>query len=283
MKRLLPACLVAALLAGCAVDRPAPLVDYSIGPARPAPQEAPASYVVQRGDTLYSIAFRYGLDHRTLAAWNGIDEPYTIYPGQRLRFEPGAGARTARVQDAGRGRGVVAEPLAEPEAPPRREPARPEPEPAPETAREQARSAQPAPVRAPTPVPTAPAGADPDAWQWPAHGRLLARFSAGDGGRNGIAIGAAEGDDVVAAAAGVVVYSGSGLIGYGELIIVKHGSTFLSAYGHNRKRLVSEGEQVKAGQRIAEMGATGAPSPMLHFEIRKDGRPVDPMQYLPKR
>lgn len=268
------AALALVLLSGCTAQRPAPVVDYSIGPARPAPQQAPTGYVVQRGDTLYSIAFRYGLDHRALAAWNDIRRPYTIYPGQRLRLEPGDGARTARAEGAGTG--VAGEPLAEPEAPTPSGPERAEPAPEPEPA-------EPEPAPRTEAAPAALPEAAPEDWQWPAQGKLLARFAAGEAGRNGITIAGEEGDDVVAAAPGLVVYSGSGLIGYGELIIVKHGSTFLSAYGHNRKRLVNEGDRVKAGQRIAEMGSSGAPSPRLHFEIRRDGKPVDPMRFLPKR
>jgi len=112
---------------------------------------------------------------------------------------------------------------------------------------------------------------------------LLARFAAGEPTRQGIDIGGTAGAAVRAAADGVVVYSGSGLVGYGELIIIKHNEQWLSAYGHNRKRLVSEGQSVKAGQQIAEMGRTGTDRDKLHFEIRYNGKPVDPLLYLPKR
>jgi len=120
-------------------------------------------------------------------------------------------------------------------------------------------------------------------WRWPAKGSLLDRFMAGDATRQGIDIAGSAGEPVLAASDGVVVYSGSGLVGYGELIIIKHSDEWLSAYGHNRKRLVQEGQRVKGGQPIAEMGSTGAPRDELHFEIRRNGRPVDPMQYLPGR
>jgi len=120
-------------------------------------------------------------------------------------------------------------------------------------------------------------------WRWPAKGALLDRFAAGDATKQGIDIAGNAGEPVVAASDGVVVYSGSGLVGYGELIIIKHSDEWLSAYGHNRKRLVQEGQRVKGGQPIAEMGSTGAPRDELHFEIRRNGRPVDPMQYLPGR
>jgi lipoprotein NlpD len=121
-------------------------------------------------------------------------------------------------------------------------------------------------------------------WQWPASGEILGGFQAGSGGDGaGIDIAGNVGDPVRAAASGTVVYSGNGLIGYGELIIIKHNDTYLSAYGHNSKRLVQEGDRVDAGQEIALMGASGAPRVELHFEIRKDGKPVDPMGYLPSR
>jgi lipoprotein NlpD len=121
------------------------------------------------------------------------------------------------------------------------------------------------------------------AWRWPARGELTGRYVSGDPTRQGIDIAGSAGQPVLAAADGVVVYSGSGLVGYGELVIVKHNEAWLSAYGHNRARLVNEGQLVKAGQQIAEMGRTGAARDMLHFEIRYNGKPVDPLQYLPRQ
>jgi lipoprotein NlpD len=129
----------------------------------------------------------------------------------------------------------------------------------------------------------APASTGPIRWQWPTLGDIVGRFVAGDPTRQGLSIAGSAGQPVNAAADGVVVYSGSGLIGYGELIIVKHSDEFLSAYGHNRRRLVGEGDQVRAGQQIAEMGRSGAARDMLHFEIRRNGRPVDPQTHLPAR
>jgi lipoprotein NlpD len=123
----------------------------------------------------------------------------------------------------------------------------------------------------------------PFAWQWPVAGSLLSRYVPGEPTRQGIDIGGSEGAPVKAAADGVVVYSGSGLVGYGELVIVKHNDEWLSAYGHNRARLVKEGQAVKAGQQIAELGHSGAARDMLHFEIRYNGKPVDPLHYLPGR
>jgi len=120
-------------------------------------------------------------------------------------------------------------------------------------------------------------------WRWPTSGQIISRFVGGEPTRQGIGVAGNAGQAVVATADGEVVYSGSGLIGYGELIIVRHSDTFLSAYGHNRQRLVSEGQKVKAGQQIAEMGRSGASRDMLHFEIRKNGKPVDPLPFLPAR
>jgi len=152
-------------------------------------------------------------------------------------------------------------------------------------------TALPPPVQAAPPVattPTPPPGAtrsvDGMTWRWPASGEILGGFQTGSGGDGaGIDIAGNVGDPVRAAASGTVVYSGNGLIGYGELIIIKHNDTYLSAYGHNSKRLVQEGDRVDAGQEIALMGASGAPRVELHFEIRKDGKPIDPMGYLPSR
>jgi lipoprotein NlpD len=154
----------------------------------------------------------------------------------------------------------------------------------------------PKPAEAPPPVkpaavPAPPKPADNAAqlsaggvtWRWPADGKVVGTYVAGDQTKQGLDIAGSAGDPVRAAADGEVVYSGNGLIGYGELIIVKHNANFLSAYGHNRKRMVSEGERVKAGQEIAEMGSTSASRDELHFEIRKNGKPVNPLDYLPAR
>lgn len=155
-------------------------------------------------------------------------------------------------------------------------------------------SATNVPAPAPVPVVENPPAATPIvtsgasrnaggiAWRWPADGTMLKKFSSGDA-IPGIEIGGKAGDPVRSAADGVVVYSGNGLVGYGELVIIKHSDSFLSAYGHNRKRLVKEGEKVKAGQAVAEMGSSGATRDELQFQIRRDGNPVDPLQYLPAR
>ena len=210
---------------------------------------AGATVVVQRGDTLYSIARRNGVAVTDMARWNGLQPPYTIYPGQRLALGQAGGARGATAPT----RTVVA------------------PKPA-------ATASQP-----PAPRPSAAPASSGFSWRWPAQGVLLATFVPGDNTRQGIDIGGSSGLPVTAAADGVVVYSGAGLVGYGELIIIKHNEQWLSAYGHNRKRLVAEGQKVKAGEQIAEMGRSGTDREKLHFEIRYNGKPIDPLLYLPKR
>jgi lipoprotein NlpD len=212
-----------------------------------------ATAVVRRGDNLYRIATSNGISTLDLATWNNIRPPYTIYPGQRLRLYPSDGRRTASTS-----------------SPPKA-----------------GSSTRPATTTRPTPAtstPPRPASAlSPFTWRWPTAGQLVGTYAAGNPTRQGIDIAGTGGQPVRAAADGVVVYSGSGLVGYGELVIVKHNDEWLSAYGHNRARLVNEGEVVKAGQQIAEMGRSGAARDMLHFEIRYNGKPVDPLGYLPKR
>lgn len=210
--------------------------------------------VVQRGDTLYRVATNNGIRAADLAAWNGIPAPFTIQPGQRLRLYPGSAGSS--------GGGTVAPRPGTPPRPPT--------------------TTGPRPPVAAKPPPAAPVASGIH-WRWPAEGQLIGRYVAGEPTKQGIDIAGSSGAAVKAAGDGVVVYSGSGLVGYGELIIIKHNEQWLSAYGHNRNRLVNEGQIVKAGQQIAEMGRSGAPREMLHFEVRYNGKPVDPLLYLPKR
>jgi len=212
-----------------------------------------ATVVVKRGDNLYRIATNNGISTLDLATWNSIPPPYTIYPGQRLRLYPSDGRRTASTSSR----------------------------PATGTSRTKTTtSTKPAATASPAPAASKPA-ASPFAWRWPTEGQLVGTYAAGNPTRQGIDIAGKLGQPVRAVADGVVVYSGSGLVGYGELVIVKHNDEWLSAYGHNRARLVNEGQVVKAGQQIAEMGHSGASRDMLHFEIRYNGKPVDPLAYLP--
>lgn len=253
--RMLALVVAVIVLAGCGRSRVVREYPHRGGhgaaaalpPVRVSQPKYGATAVVQRGQTVYRIATENGITALDLALWNNIPPPYTIYPGQRLRLYP-SDRRDPPAHAA------VATPPAAP----------PPPQPRPAT------------------VPAAPASSELS-WRWPAEGAVVATFAGGDPTRQGIDIAGKAGQPVRAAADGVVVYSGSGLVGYGELVIVKHNDQWLSAYGHNRARLVNEGALVKAGQQIAEMGRSGASRDMLHFEIRYTGKPVDPQAYLPKR
>lgn len=282
--------LLALLLVACRAMAPAPVEDRegrrAPVAAEPAPRAAaqrpvpPPIYTVQRGDTLYSIAFRYGLDWRDVAGWNRIFEPFVIRPGQELRLIPPPAVAQA----------VTPAAPVERQAPPPVTERPPEPSPPRATVRAtEPAQAPPAPtprppVSAPAPVvsegPTRTvAGVD---WRWPTAGRILRPFDPA-AVRRGIGIGGQLGQPVLAAADGQVVYSGSALIGYGELIIIKHSDTMLSAYAHNRVRLVEEGATVRAGQQIAEMGVNTRDEVLLHFEIRRNGQPENPLNFLPRR
>lgn len=228
----------------------------------------PRVYTVRRGDTLFSVAWRYGLDHRKIARWNGIDPPYTIYPEQRLRLHPRAVSKRKAATNEPRAGKAGAKPQALSKAnPPAPEPI-PEPEPA-------VTGSGPA-VSKPRPV------ADSKiVWRWPAEGTVSRHFRSEGSAMQGITLQGELNEPIRAAAAGHVVYSGSGLRGYGNLIIVKHNSAFITAYGYNRELLVQEGDEVSAGQVIARMGLGPAHRPAAHFEIRRNGQPVDPLEYLP--
>ena len=278
-RRLTGLALLILCSAGCAANQ-APVVEYDASGARSGTgtlssrpsQVTQGSHTVVRGDTLFSIAWRYGWDYRELAAANNISAPFTIRPGQEIRLDRRPGTAVARP-------GTQA-----PSTPPSSTPPRPAQPP----------SQQPAtPPRATPPASTPPAstpstpprvaGTGDVQWRWPASGDLLSRFSAQQAGQSGIRIAGRDGDPVVAAAAGVVVYRGNGLTGFGNLLIVKHNDRWLSAYAHNDTMLVREGDSVDAGQRIATMGASGTFRTQLHFEIRRDGQPVDPLTLLPRR
>ncbi|MCB1628717.1 MAG: peptidoglycan DD-metalloendopeptidase family protein [Xanthomonadales bacterium] len=280
MRLLTLLCLMLAL-GGCFL-RDDPVRPEPRPNSRPAATPRPSAakiHVVQSGDTLYAIARRYGVDFRELARWNKISAPYTIYPKQRLQVS--APSRTAS-SSGGR-------PAARPSGKPST--ARTAPVPTRPTATPTPTPPKPTPAATPSPtaVPAKPPAATPAAnagggsWRWPTEGSVIRGFVANDPGRQGIKIAGEAGQPVRAARDGQVVYSGAGLVGYGELVIVKHAGGYLTAYGHNRRRLVQEGEQVKAGQPIAELGRTGTDREMLHFEIRVGGKPVDPLPLLQGR
>ncbi|SFQ72311.1 lipoprotein NlpD [Halopseudomonas formosensis] len=280
--------LMALLISACAGPAgTVPVDDRSRGGYR-AQQVTSGHHVVQRGDTLYSIAFRYGWDWKALAAHNGLREPYTIYPGQRLsldtgsrstatasrpspapaRSAPASGTRPAAAATTPPRTGAATAPTATAATSPARTPTAAANAPA--ASRQQ-------PASTPAPAATSVSG-----WQWPAQGQIIARFQSNGSLNKGIDIAGQLGQPVKAAANGTVVYAGRGLLGYGDMIIIKHDETYLSAYAHNSRLLVKEGEQVRTGQTIAEMGNTGTDRVKLHFEIRRRGQPVDPLGYLPK-
>ncbi|AKS05972.1 peptidoglycan DD-metalloendopeptidase family protein [Pseudomonas trivialis] len=227
------------------------------------PTVTTGQYVVRKGDTMFSIAFRYGWDYKALAARNNIPVPYTIHPGQTIRFDGRTGSTpTAVVTNTGSSPSSSSKTTVF---------TRP------------AGTAAPTSANKPAPAPLPPAGPAPTGWGWPSNGVLIGKFSSNGSLNKGIDIAGDLGQPVLAASDGTVVYAGSGLRGYGELVIIKHSDTYVSAYGHNRRLLVREGQQVKVGQTIAEMGSTGTDRVKLHFEIRRQGKPVDPLQFLPRR
>ncbi len=352
-------------------DASAPMRKPSSDAARSVPAIAP--HRVVKGDTLYSVAFRTGLDVRDLIVWNQIVAPYTIYPGQLLRLQPRPSVSSSASLTTG-ARAIAAPPIAPTNSAVTAAIPNANVRPTPLGAQAVIDQSQPAPVEAldaspgnaPTaantvvrplaasdssvssmaprqpgsllaaiaappqstpaagpraspgfngapPAMRAPPAAAPSApppaaalvtsantaaamidraapsqsregiqWRWPSSGALLGKFVAGDPTQQGIDIGGSLGQPVLAVAAGEVVYSGNGLLGYGEMIIVQHSPDYLSAYGHNQRRLVAEGDMVQAGQVIAEMGQRGS-QVMLHFEVRRRGKPVDPLAYLPPR
>lgn len=301
-------------LTACSARGPAPVTDRAGSPSaaessarKPAassvataprpvtPQIAQSStgfHTVRRGDTLFAIAFANSVDFRQLAEWNNLESPDVIRVGQVLRLTP---PEPAPVEDSVEVTALAADPLpqAQPlsEAPVLREPqaillpysdaswaqvsGAPIQLPAP-----QAPAAPVAVTVAPTPPPPPPS-AVVEAWMWPAQGKVIGRFGAAGG--KGIDIAGTRNAPVFAVAPGKVVYSGVGLRGYGRLLIIKHPGEFLSAYAHNQEMLVKEGDTVAAGQKIALMGDSDADRVKLHFEIRRYGKPLDPLKYLPER
>ncbi|MGO1658910.1 MAG: peptidoglycan DD-metalloendopeptidase family protein [Marinobacter sp.] len=230
-------------------------------------------HVVRQGETLYGIAWSYGRDYRELGSANGIGPPWTIKAGQVLRLD----VRGTVKSGGSRATAKASRPSANTST------RKPQARPPVQTA---ANSRKPAVTRKPdtsAPLASRSQTVANIPWRWPHSGTVIARYSASGKVNKGIDIAGKSGDAVRAAADGSVVYAGNGLLGYGNLIIVNHNEQYLSAYAHNRKIRVSEGENVKAGQVIAELGSSGSERPKLHFEIRKNGNPVDPTHYLPSR
>ena len=217
--------------------------DYS--DPRPPKNTTVTYHTVRKGETLYSIAWQYGHDYRTVARWNDVPQSYTIYPGQKLRVRPPGSQSTADSSS-------------------------------------KATSSKSTSRKSRTSRKVKSSARSPK-WRWPAQGEVISRFAAGDPTRQGIDISGKRGQPVIAAAAGKVVYSGNGLRGYGNLVIIQHNETYFSAYAHTQKVRVKEKDKVKSGQRIADMGNSGTDRVMLHFEIRRNGKPSNPLKYLPKK
>ncbi|GAA6136193.1 peptidoglycan DD-metalloendopeptidase family protein [Oceaniserpentilla sp. 4NH20-0058] len=212
-------------------------------------------HIVQKSETLFALAWRYGWDYKALASANKIAYPYTIYPGQKLNIRqdatPLATSHKSASKTLTKNKG---------------------------SKNTQVKSAYKTSPQMPKPV----VSNVNQQWHWPAQGKVIAKFSTKAPANKGIDIEGSLGESVFAAGAGSVVYAGSGLLGYGNLVIIKHDDQFLSAYAHNKKLLVKENQNVKAGQVIAEIGSSGTNKVKLHFEIRHKGKPVDPLRYLPK-
>ncbi|HEX7812017.1 MAG TPA: peptidoglycan DD-metalloendopeptidase family protein [Burkholderiales bacterium] len=249
----------------------------------------PEYHVVKKGDTLYSIALDYGQDYRELAAWNSLEDPGLIRIDQRLRLFPpeGAGepaqatlppvapAVPAKTEPKGRKLPYSEQALAQLKMPSSR--------PAGSTLPPASVAPAPKPAAVPPPAATRESIADGKlTWEWPAHGKISYGFGQGSN-QKGVGIEGKMGEAVMAGAPGKVVYSGSGLRGYGKLVIIKHNASYLSVYAHNSQILVKEGQSVAKGQKIAEMGDSDSNRVGLHFEIRRLGKPTDPLQYLPER
>jgi lipoprotein NlpD len=282
--------------------------------AQPSPVARPGYYIVKPGDTLIRIALDHGQNYKDIAAWSGLENANLIEVGQELRVRPpesgavsrpvsSSGVEVRPVAAAGSAPAAVSsdsvrrEPKGgkvayseqawaqaqKPEAPVVLAKVDPKPEAKPETKAE----TKPEPVKPEAKEekkaePAKPAnGDDKIDWAWPASGKIIAGFN--ETSSKGVDLSGKPGDPVLAAASGRVVYAGTGLRGYGKLVIVKHDNSYLSAYAHNQNLLVKEGQAVSRGQKIAELGDTDSDRPKLHFEIRRQGKPVDPGKYLPPR
>lgn len=285
------ACALAAVIAvGCSARGGAPVVDRGPGARPPAatasaparrpaarpPDTRPGYYTVRTGDTLYSIALDHGLDYRELAEWNGLKDAASIRVGQSLRLQPPASVATAPLKTAP---GVQGRPIGDP-APAGDVKSQPRAMHVPYSDKAYAELA--AGATGPKPDAPEPREAEGGAlvWAWPATGPVISGFN--DRSKlKGISIAGKLGQPVLASAPGRVIFSGTGIRGFGKLIVIKHNNEFLSVYAHNSELLVKEGQTVARGQRIAEMGSTDTDRVKLHFEIRRFGKPVDPVKLLP--
>ena len=253
--------LALSFLWGCTVPAPAPVVSRSVDMEK-KPAEAyyikrdslvdGSFYIVEKGETLYGIALAFGQNWRDIASWNDLNDPNRIKQGQRLRVVP-----------ANKNKSAVPRPLRATAVKP--------PDNRVEVEQNTDKDEQLVGERSTNAL----------GWAWPANGQVIEKFT--DSNSKGISIAGLAGEDIYAVGDGKVVYSGNGLRGYGNLIIVKHAGEFITAYAHNKSIFVKEGEDVSKGQKIAEMGMSETNRPKLLFEVRKGGKPLDPLKYLPRR
>jgi lipoprotein NlpD len=260
----------------------APKSAQVVTPVKPPPgienAGKPGYYAVKPGDTLIRIGLENGQSHKDIARWNALDNPNRIEVGQILRVVPPTGPDALAVTKPVTSGIVTTTPIGV-------APAVAKAASAPAVAKT---ASAPASASTSVPIPVAPvavaatSGGDDDiVWIWPGKGSVVGEFD--EAKNKGLDIAGSAGEPVLAAADGKVVYSGAGLRGYGNLIILKHNNTYLSAYAHNQVLLVKEDQVVKRGQKIAEMGNSDADRVKLHFEIRRQGKPVDPLKYLPAK
>jgi len=304
-------------LVGCGSHPPTPVIDRATAPvalpvtkpvtATATVEPTPGYYIVKKGDTLYSIALDHGLSHRDLAGWNNLEDPNKIQAGQQLRVSAtapppenaapvavtkpvsGTAPVEARPLDTASGTPVASSntetlkrepkggrlPYSEQALAQLQQPENASPPPAARTQEQKTESVVKQPQAA------AAAVGEDVVWAWPTTGKVTGNYV--EGSNKGVDIAGKLNDPVFAAAPGTVSYVGSALRGYGNLVVIKHNATFLSVYAHNSKILVKEGQKIIAGQKIAEIGSTESDQPKLHFEIRRQGKPVDPLKYLPNR
>lgn len=274
--RLILGAVLVSMLAACSsIKHKAPVSERTVTDAAPSkPLDDRSYYVVKKGDTLYRIALDFGQSYQELVTWNHLANPNDIKVDQVLRVAPPnsaakPGAQTAAI--ASNASGIETRQLAPPTPPNKTEP---------NGDKQPYSDGKLAEMKKSDSAASEDKGEAAVAWMWPASGKVVAAF---DESKKGIDIAGKSGQAVVAAGAGKVMYAGSGIRGYGNLVIVKHTSTLLSAYAHNKKILVKEGQSVTKGQKIAEMGDSDADTVKLHFEIRQQGKPVDPLKFLPNR
>lgn len=293
---LVMAVIAALAVGGCASRTPAPVIERGGAPARPAQASQPQAatvksgefHTVKRGETLYSIALEYGLSYRDLTSWNGIDNPNMIRVGQQLRVAPPDGTAVARPVESQAA--VEMRPLGGASAQSSTDTLKREPKGGKQPYTEQAQAVaqaeearrEPQAASRPEPKAVEPGSAGNElSWIWPSSGRVIAQFV--EGGNKGVDIEGRIGDPIVAAESGKITYAGSGIRGYGNLLILQHANGLSSVYAHNSKLLAREGQQVLRGQKIAELGSSDTDQPKLHFELRRQGKPLDPLKILPPR